>query len=160
MRNTRHIFVQVDTESVLINNPYPTAPVSVCEHSLIYDQGSMALGNAVTNFIVDANTDQTIHFTILPLKLFSFHKLYFTDFAAVVKEGQMKIPTKIDFPDQPLSFSIFLGDASKNSLAVFTLGATLEFERVTEDGKREKLKMEIVIDPVLRANQGTIHSEK
>ena len=160
MKNTRHIFVQVDTESVLRENPYPTAPVSVCEHSLIYDQGSMALGNAVTNFIVDANTDQTIHFTILPLKLFSFHKLYFKDFTAVVKEGQMEIPTKIDLREQPLSFSIFLGAASKNSVAVFTLGATLEFEIVTKDGKREKLEMEIVIDPVLRANQGTIHSEK
>ncbi|MEO9966380.1 MAG: hypothetical protein ABJF11_11360 [Reichenbachiella sp.] len=145
MGNSRHIFIQIDTNSIIaLNNPKPKNE-DVRAHTLIYDQGSLALGNAVKNFTINVQTGQEIHFSIVPLELFSYAKLYFTGFL-VTEDTGIELPSQVKPDTHVLSFSIPIGNVQKNGTAVFCLNAVLE----TQEGK----KIDICIDPRLQTEQG------
>lgn len=149
MPQSRHIFVQVDTESLIgIYQNGGTKSVTdyeVREHSVIYDQGSMALGNPIVNFAIGIEAMQDIYFTILPLKLFSFDTVYFTEFK--VEEARGVDVKTTDFDKQDVSFSINTGASVEDGgYVTFCLKAKI---KCALNGDL----IPINIDPVLRVIQ-------
>lgn len=144
MGNSRHIFIQIDTNSIIaLRNPKPTNE-EVRAHTIIYDQGSLALGNAVKGFTIDVEANQDLHFSIMPLELFSYSKLYFTGFQ-VTEDTGIGIPKKVNPDTHVLSFSVPVGNVQKGGSAVFCLNGVLE----TQAGK----KIDLCIDPRLQTDQ-------
>ena len=147
---SRNIFIQVNTDAIIgifeSGGIEAVTPFAVRENTIIYDQGSMALGNPILNFNIGVEARQDIHFTILPLQLFSFDKLYFTEFKVEEKKG---IDITTCNYERVISFSINTGDAVEHDgYVVFTLKGIIEYKR-----KGVTTSIEIDIDPVLRVIQ-------
>jgi len=147
----KHVFIQIDTQRLLkdfVSNEIPTCE-QLREYAIIYDQGSMSLGNAIRNFDVLVDSDQDVAFTILPLELFSNHKLSFTKFKIGKNNGGIIAPDFIDLPKPQISFSLGIEKVLDNGEADFTLYGLLEYQV-----KEDIIQIPLSIDPVLRANQG------
>lgn len=151
MENSRHIFFQIDTDGIinLLQTSKQLKDKAVLQHTVIYDQGAMALGHPVKSYVVDIRSNEDLHFTILPLKLFSHHKLYFTEFKLNGECEGLSVPADQLIDGKAVSFKLPIQTVSKGSETEFTLYANLEYE---EDHK--KTTIPLCIDPVLRANQG------
>lgn len=150
MANSRHVFVQIDSSRLIANiGIEPPTNDQVRENTAIYDQGSMALGNPVESFAIPVTTDQDVFFTIVPLVLFSFHKLYFTDFKVVQTNGGISVPDNIKLEGHQVSFKVPVSNVSSGGELSFFLYATLEYQIANS-----MVRIPLCIDPVLRANQG------
>lgn len=150
MENSKHIFLQVDTDSIIagLGSGVPTNS-QVRLHTLIYDQGSMALGNQIENFVIDVISDLDILFTILPLQLFSNHKLYFTEFKLLEPHKGISIPDDIILDGHEVSFKVPIKQVEEGGIANFCLYAIIEYQIL-----KETVRVPICIDPVLRVKQG------
>ncbi|SFN33021.1 hypothetical protein SAMN05428949_2451 [Chitinophaga sp. YR627] len=150
MAHSRHVFVQVDCSRLIANiGINPPSNAQVRENTAIYDQGAMALGNPVESFAIPVTTDQDVYFTILPLVLFSYHKLYFTDFKVINSNGGITVPDDIKLDGHQVSFKVPISNVSAGGELSFDLYAMLEYQIANE-----LVKIPLCIDPVLRANQG------
>ncbi|MBW8683876.1 hypothetical protein [Chitinophaga rhizophila] len=150
MTNSRHIFVQIDTSRLIAGiglNP-PTND-QVRENTAIYDQGAMSLGNPVESFAIPVIAHETIFFTIIPLVLYSYHKLYFTDFKVIQSNGGITVPDEIALHGHQVSFKVHVSEVNDGGLLNFYLYAMLEYQLGSDI-----VKIPLCIDPVLRANQG------
>jgi len=149
MNTSKHIFVQIDTDSIValssgsitINNN------DVLDHTLIYNQGSMALGSAVKDFNIIIEPGDQVTFTILPLKLFTNHTLTFTEF--IVPKEHDYVHFECSDTKDKVSFTVTVGDVEKDCNIEFSLDAVLNFKL---DGIPAVIP--ICIDPVLKAKQG------
>ncbi|MDX6191908.1 hypothetical protein ACHRV5_17565 [Flavobacterium sp. FlaQc-52] len=157
MKKTRNIFIQIDTDRVIkesgsnfkeFNFDLSIPPVNVSESSFICEQGLMAMGDAEKSFCIDTETGETIFFTIVPLRLYSYHKIYFTEFK--ILNDNNEIITTSSLTDKQVSFDVYIKKANQNSNVAFDLLAVIEFKNVLG----ETVSLPILIDPVLRANQG------
>jgi len=150
MGNSRHIFIQIDCDRLFskVGGSIPTND-QVRDNTAIYDQGSMALGNAVDTFTIFVTGNQDIHFTILPLVLFTYHKLYFTEFKVVQSNGEISVPNDVDVDGHQVSFKVSVASATAGGTLSFNLYAMLEYQLASG-----VTQIPICIDPVLRANQG------
>lgn len=149
MKNSKNIFIQVDTDRVIKELKFDLhTPINVRESSYIYDQGLMAMGHAEKNFNIETKTGDTLFFTIIPLRLYSFHKIYFTEFKILTENNE--IITTSSLTDEHVSFSIQIKRADKNSSLSFDLLAVIEHQDILD----KTVRLPILIDPVLRANQG------
>ena len=153
MGNSKHIFIQIDTDSIILlekeirklqkKGNQKEINSLIREHTLIYDQGSMSLGNPIKNFAIDVEQNQEVHFAILPVQMYSHHKLYFNGFTCIKKIG-------IHFPKLEtkhcLSFRITVDSHAKSGDSTeFCLHAVLEYEG------HEPIFL--AIDPVIRIIQ-------
>lgn len=145
MENSRHIFIQIDTDSIIALNKQKPSDEEVRAHTIISDQGSLALGNAVTGFTIDVESDQILHFSIMPTKLYTYSKLYFRKFKIHQDKG-ITIPPTVTPSPHALSFYVQIGNVEKNGSAMFSLDACLE----TEMGGT----IDLCIDPRIQANHG------
>jgi hypothetical protein len=112
----KNIFFQLDTNSIIASYFLGQGNANVLANTVVCDQGSMSLGSSIDYFTVNVDPDQEVCLTILPLQLFSLHKVYFTGinpasspyftYGQFVKEVSFKITmsnklpadgTKIDF---------------------------------------------------------------
>ncbi|MDI1256337.1 MAG: hypothetical protein PSV16_09560 [Flavobacterium sp.] len=150
MESTRHIFIQVDTDEIIRHsNPQAPPPLNVNEYTKIFDQGWMALGSAIKNFDINASTDELIYFTIVPNELSSYHKLYFTSFDVISTDSSLLTVTPIMPIKDQISFKIKVDEAKTGGFIQFALGAMIDYEQYGN-----LVSLPILIDPVLRANQG------
>jgi len=150
MGNSRHIFIQIDCNKLFAATGSNTPSNDlVREHTAIYDQGSMALGNAVDTFAIPVIANQDIHFTILPLVLFSYHKLYFTEFKVIQTDGNITIPGDVQLDGHQVSFKVSITNVIAGGSLSFNLYGMMEFQMPSG-----VIQLPICIDPVLRANQG------
>ncbi len=147
---SKNVFIQIDAKA-LLQNLGGQAPS--CEdirpYTLIYDQGSMSLGDAVKNFDVMIETSQTVYFSILPFPLYSNFKLFFTRFEVTENNGGITVPSDITLTEPQLSFHVPIQNTVKDGQARFVLYGLLEYLEGDEI-----IQIPISIDPVLRANQG------
>lgn len=147
---SKNVFIQIDTKA-LIQNLGATAPS--CEdirpYTLIYDQGSMSLGDAVKNFDVLIESSQDVYFTILPLPLYSNSKLFFTKFEVKENNGGITVPANVSLDAPQVSFQVPVQTVTAGGEAKFILYGILEYMEGDEI-----IQIPISIDPVLRANQG------
>lgn len=152
---SKHIFLQLDTTSIIaeIGTKDSYSPEQINEialaNCLLYEQGSMVLGDPITRLIIHTEPMQEIFFTILPLQLFSKHKLYFTE-AAFTPTGKATIPVTVDNPGGHfMSFKITIDPkAPIGSAENFSL--TLNLEHQAGD---QLPPLTITIDPVLQVVQ-------
>lgn len=150
MAHSRHVFIQVDTNRLIAGiGVNPPTNEQVRENTAIYDQGSMALGSPVETFAIPVKADGDVYFTIVPLVLFSYHKLYFTDFQVISSNGGISVPDNLPLDGHQVSFKVPIGSVTQGGALSFYLYAVLEYKQGDET-----VKVPIVIDPVLRANQG------
>lgn len=144
MGNSRHIFIQIDTNSIIALGKSEPTNEEVRAHTMIYDQGSLALGNAVKSFTIEVKEGQELHFSIIPLELFTYSKVYFTAFE-IIKPSKMKVPS-MKPKGNVLSFIVPISEAGYGGSADFCLNAVIE----TQNGEHIK----ICIDPRLQTEQG------
>ena len=149
MPTSRHIFLQIDTEGLLKEMGTSPAPTNaqVRQYTLIGDQGSLAMGNQIENFSIGINPQEDLHFSIMPMKIFSYHILYFTEFR-VVDYRDITIPGEVVVDPHTLSFKVEVTDGEPGGYAQFNLFATLEYN----DGN-SLISVPICIDPMLRIKQ-------
>lgn len=148
---TKHVFIEIDTRRLVqdfANGEIPTCE-QLREYAMIYDQGSMSMGNAIRNFDVLVKSNEDVTFTILPLELFSNHKLSFTKFKMDENNGGIIAPEFLDFSTPQISFDLGIKEVLDNGAATFTLYGILEYQV-----KKDVVQIPLTIDPVLRANQG------
>lgn len=151
MGNSKHIFIQIDTDSFIQqynqNGGNPLTPSQVLAHALVYDRGLVGYGSAIEQYTIYGSCEQQIHFTILPVKLYSSNKLSFTNF----NNGQPINGITLDdhvFPNpsnnmKRISFKITI---DKNfSGADFSLNVQLEY------GSGNIIPF--TIDPVIQVRQ-------
>lgn len=153
MGNSKHIFVQIDTDSIILlekeiqklheKGDQQAINELVRSHTIIYDQGSMVLGNPIKNFTISVEPNQEVRFAILPVQLYSHHKLYLDGFKCSNNIG-IKYPNMEN--SHHLSFKITTdADVEPGAHTNFFLNACLEYE-----GNKS---IAICIDPVLRIQQ-------
>jgi len=147
MEDSTNIFIQIDTESVLYYGERPSED-QVSAHTLIYNQGSMALGNAVKDFGTNIYDKQDIYFTILPLKLFSNHKIYLTDFKVLNDPGDKIKFSPAAMESNCVTFKITIEAGVPDAELTFGLYAIIQH---VKDNKI--IETPIYIDPVLRIKQ-------
>jgi hypothetical protein len=158
MGNSRHIFVQIDTDSLALEalanpNAFQSGNTEeLCKlvrpHTMLFDQGSMSMGSSTTYFKIKVEGDQDLFFTILPVQLFTHHKLHFTEFVCTEDNG-IGIPQNKSMDGHAVSFNINTGKVSNNGSATFILNAVLEFDGFS--GK--KVTIPLCIDPELKVDQ-------
>ena len=149
--NSKHIFVQVNTDAIIdISKKYEgNFPEGAqLDQTIIYDQGSMVLGSPIKELYIDVEPGQQLYITILPLMLYGYHKVYFTDF---VPESPSSIINKLpEFNSHVVSFSLDVdSEAHVGAQERFGLKAVLEYS----DGDGNILTIDMDIDPVLRVIQ-------
>jgi len=146
----KHIFIQVNTENIIALHESGMSDKelkdAVLEHTIIYDQGSMALGSPIMDFAIAVDSLQDVFFTILPIKLFSYDKVCLIEFN-VEKSVGIPIPS-CKWEPGVLSFSVNTGSVEKDGNLVFNLVARINY---TWKGLAKDLK--IYIDPVMRVRQ-------
>lgn len=148
---SKHIFIQVNTEAIIdlnekYNGNFPNG--SILQQTILYEQGSMAIGSPIKDMLIDVEPGQELYITILPLQLYGYNKVYFTGFSAQSSNIIQNLP---QFPTHELSFSITINsDAKPDTEDDFSLAAVIE-EYVGE-GEGPKI-IQINIDPVLRVIQ-------
>ncbi|WP_166923457.1 hypothetical protein [Flavobacterium poyangense] len=149
MKKSRNIFVQVDTDRVIKELKFDLrTPVNVSMSSFIYDQGLMAMGHAEKSFNIEIETGENIFFTIVPLHLYSYHKIYFTEFKILSNSNGISVTSSLI--GKQVSFDVYIDKADEGGIINFDLIATIEFY----DALGRTVNLPILIDPVLRANQG------
>lgn len=148
---SKHIFIQVNTEAIIdlnakYNGNFPKG--SVLEQTILYEQGSMAIGSPIKDMLIDVEQGQELYITILPLQLYGYNKVYFNGFSAQSSNIIQNLP---QFNTHELSFSITIdSDVKPGTKDDFILEAVVE-EYVGE-GEGPKI-IQITIDPVLRVIQ-------
>lgn len=147
MEDSTNIFIQIDTDSVLYYGESPTEE-QVSAHTLIYNQGSMALGNAVKDFGTNIYDQQDVYFTILPLKLFSDHKIFLTDFKVISDSGEKIKFSPATIEKNCITFKITIEAGVPNAELTFGLHAVIQHIK-----EKEVIQTPIYIDPVLRIKQ-------
>ncbi|MXN92013.1 hypothetical protein GR160_12330 [Flavobacterium sp. Sd200] len=155
MSTSRHIFLQIDTDSIIAIaeslqlTDYSFGDIrceEVLEHTLIYNQGGMALGNAVEDFATIVEEGDLITVTILPLKLFSNHMLTFVEF---VPEPHPYAVLEVQDPKSKVSFDVNVARVVQECSVKFNLKILLR--KIKGDAVTE---IPLCIDPVLRVRQG------
>ena len=153
MENSKHIFVQIDTDGIIREKEVLKALKKADDkkgifeiirgYTTIYDQGTMVMGYPIKTFTIDILPGQEVYFTILPAKLYSHHKLYFDGFECTTEIG-LRIP---DLSSQhELSFKVTASDNVNGTESTeFCLSAVLEYEG--EDS------IVLLIDPVIQVVQ-------
>lgn len=160
MNTPRHIFLQVDTDSIIAiaewqNTMHKLIDIEceeVLAHTLIYNQGGMALGNAVEDFGTVVERGDQITFTILPLKLFSNHMLTFQKFDPVANPH---VILETEDPKNKVSFIVTVVEVTEDCFIKFNLNILLKHTKGTL-----LTEIPLCIDPVLRAKQGRGASKK
>lgn len=148
MKNTTHIFIQINTEKIILIGKNKPSNREVRGCSIICDQGSLSIGSPIKEFAIDVAANQDLHFSIVPLDLMSYHKVYFTKFNVVPNsEKGMKMKNK-DLGGHELSFKVEIGKADKNAHLDFNLHAILEYEDC--DGLQV---VHLCIDPKIRVTK-------
>jgi hypothetical protein len=152
MGNSKHIFLQLNTDEIISQiklNPNQDLNQLAIENSLLFDQGSMVLGDPIKSFVIDVAGSQEIFFTVLPMNLFSKDKLYFHQ-VAFTPSGNNTIPIKLENPlSHAISFKISIGkDAKTGSIENFSLNIMLE----PKPGSYVT-PLSISIDPVIQVRQ-------
>jgi len=146
----KNIFIQVNTENIIALHESGMSDKelkdAVLEHTIIYDQGSMALGSPIVDFAIAVDSLQDIFFTILPIKLFSYDKVCLTGFKVESSAG-IHIPD-CNWEQGVLSFSVNTGSVEKDGNLVFNLVARINY---TWKGLAKNIP--INIDPVMRVRQ-------
>lgn len=149
---SKHIFIQVNTEAIIdlnakYNGNFPKG--SVLEQTILYEQGSMAIGSPIKDMLIDVEQGQELYITILPLQLFGYNKVYFTNF--IPQPGSKIIGQLPSFPSHILSCQLGVYEyAEIGAEEHFDLQAVIE--EYSGDGNPPKL-INITIDPVLRVIQ-------
>ena len=150
MNPSKHIFIQVDTDKVATTN-YDKGELTqsdVLRSSLIFQQGSMAMGDPIKNFHITIEEGEDMYFTILPYYLFSRNKLYFTGFSNK-EDVHVSIKPELSNDTPQLSFLLETGKLDANQTIHFTLYVQLDY--INEEGRLEKIYF--TIDPVLQIKQ-------
>ncbi|RJE72031.1 hypothetical protein [Reichenbachiella sp. MSK19-1] len=162
--SSKNIFIQVDTNSVLLGSPSLQSPSSslnalALQHTMIFSPGSMSLGNSVTNFTIGNNQEvkagSIIYFTILPLQLYSTHSLYFASsnpISAPQNAAHPILPTYFKIVDNnPLSLGMEItNEFPLKENVEFCLNIILDYHKLNGD----PASLEICIDPKLKVGQG------
>jgi hypothetical protein len=148
---SKHIFLQVNTEAIaLLNAEYhgDIPDASVLAQTILYEQGSLALGGPIRDMTIDVEPGQELYFTILPLTLYGYNKVYFNDF---IQDATTSIITKLpQFDSHILSFSISIDEtAPVGAEERFDMMAVVEVYQSDDN----PVKIQIKIDPVLRVIQ-------
>lgn len=172
MANSKHVFVQLDTDSIIagyeellkktkgklnkadrkhkkINNE---ALITLTKmHTLLFTQGSMAMGNPTEDFTVDVDLNADVYFSILPLELFSYHHLYFTFFEC--NNVRPKTKPSLSEKNSHVSFKI---TCDVEEVVNYTLGIQLKYKVFVGKDKSCKPKeksIRLILDPKLRVRQ-------
>lgn len=144
---SKHIFVQVNTDNIITIYESPASNGDVIlENTIIYDQGSMALGNPIVDFAIGIESHQDVYFSIIPSKLFTYDKVCFTAFVVEQEQG-VHIPDQ-KWEDGILSFSVNTGAVEPGGFVVFNLVGRIDYKR-----KTLTKSIDIKIDPVMRVVQ-------
>lgn len=157
MAKSKHVFFQVDTDAIIRNiETGPPTKSQVREHTFIYDQGLMAVGHAVKNFdiYINQNNDdechesQDVYFTILPLHLYSYHKIYFTGFEDLDANDGISINPRTIENQHQITLKVTITKALEGKHTPFNLFATIDYYLLGS-----LIQIPICIDPVLKADQ-------
>lgn len=152
MKNSKHIFIQVDTEKVATfhkNNPNgKVSKEDALRSSLIFQQGSMAMGDPIKNFHIDIDNGENIHFTVLPYFLFSRNKLYFTGIHNNEGVEMHIVPHHISEKSPQPSFLLETNNLNEEYLH-FSLDIQMDY--VQDNGLSETIYF--TVDPVLKVKQ-------
>lgn len=141
---SQHIIVQMDTDSLIADlmengGQSPLSSATTKKHTIIYTQGALSMGNPVKDFEVEVYNGQNIYFTIIPLQLFSYHRLYFT--ACMLEEKQEKqFSPLLTIPD--------LSDEEGKVSFILPFDEILRYERKKADGSYKAVNyiLEIRLD--------------
>lgn len=151
MGNSKHIFIQIDTDGIIQqyiqNGAQHLTSDQVLAHTIIYDRGLIGYGDAIEQFTIYGSSYQEIHFTILPVKLYSENKLSFVNFNNGTKIHGITIDDHV-FPNSSdnmkrISFKISIEKNFRG--ANFSLNGLLEY------GSDNKIPF--VIDPMIQVVQ-------
>lgn len=157
MANSKHIFVQLDTDSIIIGyeallseglgkKKFKEALINLTKaHTMLYTQGAMVMGSPSKYFTVDAAPKSDVYFSILPIELFSYHHLYFTGFTCNGEETA--VTPKLSIKKPHVSFKVTCG--SKEEEVSYQLEILLKYEG--PEGKEETISL--TLDPRLRIRQ-------
>jgi hypothetical protein len=149
--SSKHIFIQVNTEAIIILNAEYNGNIpneAVLSQTILYEQGSMALGGPIKDMYIDVEAGQEVYITILPLMLYGYNKIYFSDF---IRESGSDIVTNLPkFDTHFLSIKIDIDEfVVIGTKERFGLKAVVE--QVLPSGTIDEIG--ITIDPVLRVIQ-------
>ncbi len=158
MANSKHVFVQLDTDSIIAGyeellflakeKPKNIKKKDLIKltkmHTLLFMQGSMAMGNPTKDFTIDVDVKADVYFSILPLELFSYHHLYFTSFKCNDRTPNTIPSLSVNNPH--VSFKITCEKAEETG---FTLGIQLKYE----DFKGKEQSINLILDPKLKIRQ-------
>lgn len=151
MTQSKHIFIQVDTEKVaaFYNAKGTVSREDALRSSLIFEQGSMAMGDPIKNFHIEIEKGENIHFTVLPYFLFSRNKLYFSGIHNKEHVSLDLVPKDISSKVPQPSFLLETNNLSNDESIHFSLNILMDF--ILESGKSEII--DFIIDPVLKIKQ-------
>lgn len=157
MANSKHIFVQLDTDSIIMgyeellleelsNKKFQEELIKLTKaHTMLYTQGAMAMGNPTKDFTVDVLPNSNVYFSILPIELFSYHHLYFTGFQCNGENPIVTPPLSVRQPH--VSFMVTCGKREEE--INYELEIMLNY--IDFDGKEESIRL--LLDPRLRIRQ-------
>lgn len=150
MKASKHIFIQIYTDKIieLHERNGKISNQEALNNSLIYDQGSMSMGNPVKKFHIEADKKEQVYFTIIPFYLFSRNKLFFEDFSVVDGPIIKTIPTVSESSPQ-VSFSIDASSVNTDKSLHFDLKIVLTYEDL--NGVQKQIFF--MVDPVLQVKQ-------
>lgn len=147
MEISKHIFLQVDTNSIIALGTSTPSCNQVRAYTYIYDKGSMVMGNAIDSFVIEVEANMSIYFSILPLQLYSYHEIYFTEFVLSKTARGIAVPGIVYADGQNTSLTVPVKTVDEGGEAAFTLNAIIQTAAGTQP-------IVICIDPVLRVKQG------
>lgn len=173
MKNYNHMFVQIDTDKLILgldvlaigdspeieaDNLVPSSLTKSC--TTICSKGALSTGSPAKDFTIDVTAGETIHFTILPANLMTHHGLYIRGFEnpqslKKQKAGKTKSPfSKPRIGEHAISFSVDVKKTTKkNKVFSFSIWATLEYTDLQE----KEHQMHLCIDPKIRVIQSGGH---
>ncbi|MEL6561303.1 MAG: hypothetical protein AAFQ94_24155 [Bacteroidota bacterium] len=157
MAHSKHIIIQLDTDSIIIGyeellledlgkKKFKEALNSLSKaHTMLYTQGAMVMGSPTKYFTVDVATKSDVYFSILPMELFSYHHLYFTGF--ICNGDETAVTPKLSSKKPHVSFKVTCGN--KEEEVNYQLEILLKYEG---PGGKDK-SISLVLDPRLRIRQ-------
>jgi len=149
--NSKHIFIQVNTDAIIeLYNKYGDRfpDGAILGQTILYEQGSLALGSPIKDMYLDVEAGQEVYLTILPLLLYGHDKVYFSDF---IQESAKNIISDLPkFDSHILSYKIVVDEnAVVGAEERFGMKAVLEHAQDSD----KPLVIDMTIDPVLRVIQ-------
>lgn len=154
MPNAKHIFIQVDTEKIAAfyqaKLNHKVSSEEALGSTLIFEQGSMVMGDPIKNFNISIEKGEDVRFTVLPCFLFSRNILYFTGIE--FNSGYMIIEEGLPKPDPHICILLKTSDLNFEDLCSgihFDLNVRMEY--LHPNGSIEEI--DFTIDPVLKVKQ-------